>query len=134
MPISYWSSDVGSSDLLDRIDDMREEARVGFPTAEMRQRIVGKVEAAQQCGLIGLAPAPQRAQQPRPLDRAEGDDLQPFARRARQGVVDIGMRQELRRFATCHPQPTKGGGWQFSDGSPACVRPDRKSTRLNSNH
>src|SRR3546814_2990816 len=125
MPISYWSSDVGSSDLLDRIDDMREEARVGFPTAEMRQRIVGKVEAAQQFGLIGLAPAPQRAQQPRPLDRAEGDDLQPFARRARQGVVEIGTPQERRRFATCHPQSTQGGGWQISDGAPACVREPR---------
>src|SRR3546814_17631734 len=89
------------AELLDRIDDMREEARVGFPAAEMRQRIVGKVEAAQQCGLIGLAPAPQRAQQPRQLDRAEGDDLQPLAER-KGGVwgksvsVRVGIRGRRR--------------------------------------
>src|SRR3546814_1064665 len=58
---------------LDRVDDMRQEAGVGFPTAEMRQRIFGKVEAAQQRGLLGLSPAPQPPQQPRPLDGAKGD-------------------------------------------------------------
>src|SRR3546814_12115574 len=54
------------AELLDRIDDLREEARVGFPTSEMRQRIVGKVEAAQKFGLIALAPPPQRPHHPPP--------------------------------------------------------------------
>ncbi len=31
---------------LNRVDDMRQKARVGFPAAEMWQRIVGKVEPA----------------------------------------------------------------------------------------
>src|SRR3546814_14724482 len=42
---------------LDRVDDMRQEAGVGFPTAELRQRIFGKVEAAQQRGLPAIGRA-----------------------------------------------------------------------------
>src|SRR3546814_18909354 len=60
------------AELLDRIDDMREEASVGFPTCDMRQRTVGKVEAAPQSGLLGLAPAPPRAQPTRTDDPPAG--------------------------------------------------------------
>lgn len=85
----------------DDVDDAAQHPDIGFPAAQIGQRIGGQIKPSQQSRLVPLATAIKALQKPGPPNRPEGEEQRPIARPAVHPYIPL-PGQQRGSIAGCH--------------------------------